>query len=86
MKTPKDFTDKPTNSILQKSETETIARNIMVILERTGNTFRPISWGEYKEERRKDGNFTESELKYFNAVSPYCQSQKIAELFSPAWK
>ena len=58
---PSNFTKQPIASVLQKSEAETIARNIMVILKRTGDSFRPLSWDEYKAERLKDGHFTESE-------------------------
>ena len=53
---PSNFKALPMGSIFEKSEYETIARNIMVILSRTGDLFRPISWYEYKEEREKDGN------------------------------
>jgi len=41
MKTkPSDFTNEPMGSVLQKSEAETVARNIMVILKRTGDTYK----------------------------------------------
>lgn len=86
MSNPSNFTVQPIASVLRKSEAETIARNIMVILERTGNTFRNLSWEEYKEERLKDGHFTESEKKYFDQVIDYCASAETARLFSPAWK
>jgi len=46
MKTPKDFRIFPSSSVLQKCEAETVAANIMVILYRTGNTFREITWEE----------------------------------------
>ncbi len=72
-------------SVLQKSEAETIARNIMVILFRTGDTFRPLSWEEYKEERLKDGQFSEGEKRYFDQVIDYCDSPKTAKLFSKEW-
>ena len=82
---PSDFTEHPYNSLLKKSEPETIARNIMVILKRTGNTFRRLDWDKYKDERLKDGNFTESEHAYFDKVSPYCTSAEQAAKFSPTW-
>ena len=86
MKKPFDFTNNPFNSVLQNSEAETIARNIMIILGRTGNKFRKLSWNEYVIERKKDGNFTEKEKEYFNKVIDYCLSSRTAKLFSSAWK
>ena len=57
---PSDFMGAhPFDSLMQKSESETIARNIMAILGRTGNKFRLLNWDEYKKERLKDGNFNE---------------------------
>lgn len=82
---PSDFTIKPTSSVLQKSESETIAANIMVILMRTGDTFRTLSWDEYKLERLKDGEFTESEKPFFEKVVDYCGSSIKAQSFSPVW-
>ena len=82
---PSDFLINPSSSVFNKSEYETIAANIMVILKRTGNAFRKLSWREYKKERIKDGNFTESEKIFFNSVVGYCKSQKSAKSFSPVW-
>ena len=67
--TPEIFSGKPWASIFNNSESETIAANIMAILKRTGNTFRELSWDEYKLERLKDGSFTEREKEYFEKVS-----------------
>lgn len=44
----------PWSSVLGKSEYEGIAQNIMKILKRNGDTFRLLSWEEYKLERIKD--------------------------------
>lgn len=88
--TPSQFLDFPFNSIHQKSEFETVARNIMVILFRTGNVFRELSFEEYKEERMKDGSWTDSEINlekvYFHRLSYLCEgdNKKICT-FSPAW-
>jgi len=68
-----------------KCESEMIAQNIMIILKRTGNKFRPFSWEEYKAERLKDGNFGEGEKEYFNKVIGYCRTEDTARLFSPKW-
>jgi hypothetical protein len=59
--------------------------NIMVILKRTGNTFRPLSWLEYKAERTKDGNFYEIEKGYFDKVIPYFETPEKAKTFSKSW-
>ncbi len=83
---PGNFTEFPYSSIERKVEAETIAVNIMVILQRTGNIFRKLSWKEYKKERLKDGEFTESEHEYFDKVIDYCKSVDTAKLFSKVWK
>jgi hypothetical protein len=83
---PSDFTIHPYSSILKKSEAETIAVNIMVILKRTGNAFRPLSYDEYKAERLKDGNYTDAEEYYFKQVIPYCKNADTAQLFCPKWR
>lgn len=82
--TPSNYCKYPWSSILQKSEAETIALNIMLILKRTGNIFRELSWEEYKSERLKDGNFSPSEEPYFNQVIQYCTLEK-AKTFSKSW-
>lgn len=82
---PSNFMGYPMGSVLRKSEAETIARNIMVILERTGNKFRELTWEEYKKERVKDGNFSEGEKKYFDDVIKYCKSADTAVCFCEDW-
>lgn len=52
---PSNFKTYPWNSVLRNNESETIARNVMVILSRTGDTFRPLAYDEYKTERLKEG-------------------------------
>ncbi len=86
MKTkPSEFTYKPWNSVLQKSEAETVAANIMVILKRTGDVFRDLTYDEYKAERLKDGDYSDKEQQYFEKVIPFCKSADTAVLFSKAW-
>lgn len=82
---PSDFLTDPMDSVLQNAESETVARNIMAILKRTGNEFRRLTWDEYETERRKDGNFTSAEKKYFDRVVPYTVSADFAKSFSPVW-
>jgi hypothetical protein len=82
---PSEFTKHPYGSVLQNNESESVARNIMVILTRLGDEFRLLSWGEYKQEREKDGNFTMSEKTYFDRVVGFCVAAESAKAFSPAW-
>lgn len=82
---PSNFTNHPYDSVMQNYEAETVARNIMVILSRTGNTWRPLSLEEYTAERQKDGKWTEQESALFGRVSRFCLSAETANCFSQAW-
>jgi len=82
---PSDFLTHPYDSVFQNNESEVVARNIMVILSRTGNEFRSMAWAEYRTERVKDRHFSEREKEFFDRVSPFCQSVAAAKRFSPAW-
>lgn len=73
---PSDFCGQPYESVLQKSEAETVAANIMHILKRTGDTFRDLSEEEYIKERKKDGHFTIQEMDFFRQVIKYCKMPK----------
>lgn len=84
--TPSSFRNHPMSSVFRKSEYETIAQNIMIILAKNGDKFRKLSWKEYKTERLIDGNFSEGEKMYFNAVINYTTSAKKAQTFSNSWK
>jgi hypothetical protein len=84
-KSPSDFTKFPFGSAFNKCEYETIAQNIMVILKRTGNKFRHLTWNEYKTERLKDGDFSDGERTFFEEVIDYCKSEDTAKLFSKEW-
>lgn len=86
--TPSNFTSFPMGSIAQKSEAEQVARNIMIVLKRTGNTWRPLTWEEYRAERMKDGAFASGvhlEKVYFEQVSGYCVSAEQAQRFCADW-
>lgn len=83
---PSNFKKHPYGSVTNNSESETVARNIMVILSRTGDVFRSLDWEEYRTEREKDGNFTEREKAYFDKVSPWCRTAEQAATFSPTWE
>lgn len=75
----------PTASIFKKTECEIVAMNIMVILQRTGDIFRSLSWIEYKIEREKDSNFSLKEKMYFDMVIPYLKNSDDTIKFSPNW-
>ncbi len=57
----------------------------MAILKRTRDTWRELSWSEYKKEREKDGRFSQLEKSYFDDVSDYTTSVIAAVAFSPSW-
>ena len=82
---PKDFKKFPTNSIMNKVEYEIVANNIMTILARTENTFRPLCWGEYMSERMQDGDFSMGERRFFDVVIDNFKDAETAAKFSLAW-
>lgn len=83
---PKDICKiHPFDSILQKAESEIIAKNIIVIQSRIDNKFQLIDWDIYYFHRMQDGNFSESEKKYFDIISPLLTNEKDVRKFSKAW-
>lgn len=87
---PINFYQHPVGSILKKSEAETVAKNIMRILQRTGNEWRKLTWEEYVEERKKDAaddvfGFSEKEKFFFDQVVDYCTSPEKAQEFCSDW-
>jgi len=88
---PSAFQIFPWSSIFGNSESEIIALNIIHILSRTGDTWRTLTWDEYKEERLKDAGkpsagFSERERGYFDAVLPYTVSESAARTFCKIWE
>ena len=78
---PSNFCKHPYGSILQNSESESIACNIMVILARNSDTWRELSWTEYK-----GGGFRDYlEKPYFEKVVKHTVNEEQARNFSPAW-
>lgn len=75
----------PMGSVLQKLEAEIVISNIITILSRTGDEWRKLTYDEYKQERLKDGNYSDGEEKYFNQVVDYTISPDTAKLFAPDW-
>lgn len=82
---PSNFTYFPLDSVLQDGICESVAKNIMIILKRTGDKFRELTWEEYKTERLKDKDFGENEKPFFEKVIPYCQSAETAVKFCKIW-
>ena len=82
---PSDFRNRPMASVLRKSEAETVASNIMVILSKGVDVFRALSWEEYKRQRLIDGKFSDSEHDYFDQVIDFFKSADTAKLFSKEW-
>ena len=88
MKNPSNYTSYPMGSVSQNSETETIARNIMVILSKSGDTFRELSFDEYQKARIEDGatiSDTLGEKPYFEKCVGYCVSSDKADSFENGW-
>lgn len=81
---PSHFCDYPWSSILQKSEAETIACNIMKIRRRLGDKWE-LTWEEYQTERKKDGHYSELEESYFNEIMPLIPDAIGAISFSGSW-
>ena len=51
---PSNFLKFPLASIMGKAEHERVALNIMIILNKNGNTWRKLSWKEYVKSRTDD--------------------------------
>ena len=82
----------PWSSVMQNSECETVAKNIMVILARTGDEFREMSEEEYKAERLKDyeknpkgGSYSYFEAETFDRVKNVAKSAAMAARFCDGW-
>lgn len=86
MRKPSDFKGYPWGSVFQNPQSETVAQHILTILGRTGDTWRRLTWEEYKEERLKDHMFTESEKFHFDRVINYTLNSTTVQLFSKEWK
>lgn len=85
---PSNFLSHPWGSVMQNCEYETIARNIMVMLSRCGNTWKPLTWEKYVFERIIDGakeSEIERERPYFDRVVGFCVSAESANAFAPGW-
>lgn len=81
---PSHFLSRPMNSLLQESEAETIAWNIMIIRDRLGGKWS-LTLEEYRIERKKDGRYNTREEIYFEKVYPLIKDPSGAMTFAPAW-
>lgn len=77
---------------MENSECETVAKNIMVILARTGDTFRELTEEEYRAERIKDyennpkgGGYSYIESQIFDRVKNVAKSAIMAARFCDDW-
>jgi hypothetical protein len=87
--TPSQYNREPMGSLSQNSESETIAKNIMHILSKNGDVFRPLSFEEYTDVRKSDGandRHIANEKPYFDEVISYCASPESADLFCADWR
>lgn len=75
----------PFASIMQKSECETIAKNIIVIQSRIDNKFQLIDWDTYYVHRRKDGEFSDGEKKFYEMVAHLLTTEELVRKFSKYW-
>lgn len=85
---PSDFVIHPWDSVIKRSEAETVAVNIMKILKRTGDVFPEelLTFEQYAEERKKDGAVhLGNEQMYFKDVIGFCRNADTAKLFSKSW-
>ena len=85
---PSNFLGHPWGSVTQNAESEIIARNIMVMLSRNGDSWRLLSWEEYAAERVKDGaslDNVENERPYFDKVVGFCVTAEHGNSFAPGW-
>jgi hypothetical protein len=75
----------PIGSIERSCEREIVARNIMVILARTGNIFRHLSLEEYITERNKDKiKYNPDEERHYGVVW-HTISAEAALIFCKDW-
>jgi hypothetical protein len=83
---PSVFLKHPFDSLAQKTETEIVARNIMVIRARLGDEWS-LTWQQYEQEREKDGGqgCARMEQLTFNRVMPLIPDAIGAISFSPTW-
>jgi hypothetical protein len=83
---PSDFVMRPWDSVPQNTETEIVARNIMVISMRLGDEWGNVTRDQYIAERTKDGNYSEREGDILDGLYPQLNDVIGAIAFSPTWR
>ncbi|MFS1427789.1 hypothetical protein LMH73_011690 [Vibrio splendidus] len=87
-KKPSDYRGYPFASVTKTSECETVARNIMTMMQRNGDEFQLITPEIYRAERLKNGatdKAVDRELPFYNRVIDYMVSPESVEKFCPSW-
>ena len=85
MTNPSAFTVWPYSSVLRDSHCEQVAVNIMVILKRTGDAWRPMSADEYGSQPERNGVLSARQADLFHRVAPLVATEAMARKFSPEW-
>jgi hypothetical protein len=76
----------PYSSVTKDARYEIVAMNIVIILKRTGDKFRLLSFKEYIRERKKDKNGNpENEKVLFDKVINYFKTEDTVRLFCECW-
>lgn len=73
------------SSIYQNCEREIVARNIVTILAREGDTWRQLDEKTYVKHRKKDGEWSEGERFIFQEIVGDITSFIDAVALSPSW-
>ena len=76
---PSDFAKSSPSCGFGKAEPEWVAQRIMTVLARTGDVFREMTKEEYLRERKKDGNSTFLDERYFEFAWPHCSNLVAAK-------
>ncbi len=83
---PSAFKDtRPMGSVYQNNESEIVARNIVTILAREGDTWRQLDEETYVKHREKDGEWSEGERFLFKQIKGDITSFLDAVTLSPRW-
>lgn len=68
-------------------EHEIVAMNLIIIMSEQFNVFKPLTWEEYVDARRRGKGFSAIEKPFFENVKYLCEGNlKDLSEFSPVWK
>jgi hypothetical protein len=85
---PSNYIGHPKSSITSLCETESVAKNIMMLLSEKGNVFRAVSFKEYSERFIDDDTEDykiDAEKNWFDEVINHCISSAAADNFCHTW-